>query len=250
MKYSDVVGWIVMGAIILFTPLSGLALDEQKEESTDPGHETNNKQAVSRSSMPVYKPPLRGAPASRIGGGTRGIGSDMPVLAALVPDHTGLTIGDQPSLYWYISEPTNHFVEFTLIDEQSIQPLAEKRIPAPVQAGVHCVRLADYGLHLSPGKKYRWFVALVPDPDRRSKDLIAGGTIELVAFPKTVRAKVSEAKRADTPHIYAEAGIWYDALSAISEMIDAAPNDPALRQKRASLLEQVGLGEVVDKESR
>jgi hypothetical protein len=248
MKYSYVVSWVVMGAIILFTPLSGLAVDEQKERSTDPGHETKNLQAVGRPSMPVYKPPLRGAPASRVGGGTRGIGSDMPVLAALVPDHTGLTTRDQPSLYWYISEPTDHFVEFTLIDEQSIQPLAEKRFPVPVQAGVHRIQLADYGLHLLPGKKYRWFVALVPDPDRRSKDIIAGGTIELVAFPVTMQAKVSEAKRADTPHIYAEAGIWYDALSAISEMIDAAPNDPALRRKRASLLEQVGLGEVVEKE--
>ncbi len=36
-------------------------------------------------------------------------------------------------------------------------------------------------------------------------------------------------------------GIWYDALEAISNAIDAHPEDASLREERASLLNQVGL---------
>ena len=42
--------------------------------------------------VPVYKPPLRGAPGGRVGGGTRGTPRDLFVLSALAPDHSGLTV--------------------------------------------------------------------------------------------------------------------------------------------------------------
>ena len=91
---------------------------------------------------------------------------------------------------------------------------------------------------------YQWFVTLVLDPNQRSKDIIAGGTIERIEFPAALRGKLAQAGKAKAPHIYAEAGLWYDALTAISELIDATPNDTVLRNQRAALLEQVGLPEI------
>jgi Flp pilus assembly protein TadD len=41
--------------------------------------------------------------------------------------------------------------------------------------------------------------------------------------------------------IYAEEGVWYDAIDALSRAIEKSPNDAALREQRAALLEQVGL---------
>ena len=41
--------------------------------------------------------------------------------------------------------------------------------------------------------------------------------------------------------LYAEAGLWYDALSSLSDLIEATPDNPGLRQQRAALLKQVGL---------
>ena len=41
--------------------------------------------------------------------------------------------------------------------------------------------------------------------------------------------------------VYAEAGLWYDAIMAISELIEADPTNAELRQQRAALLEQVAL---------
>lgn len=140
--------------------------------------------------------------------------------------------------------------ELTLIEAKAIGPLLETRINTPVQPGVQCVRLADYGVRLSPGLVYRWFVALVVDPDNRSKDILAGGSIERIELPGAVSARLARASREEAPQIYAEAGLWYDALGAFSELIEATPNDPMLRNQRASLLEQVGLSEVAEYERR
>ena len=43
------------------------------------------------------------------------------------------------------------------------------------------------------------------------------------------------------PIVYAEAGIWHDALAGLSDLIDAQPDNKALRETRADLLRQVGL---------
>jgi hypothetical protein len=215
---------VLVGGLLLAFPLATFAADAQPSTGA-----------------PVYKPPKRGAPGGRVGGGTRGIQRDVFVLSVLAPDHSGFTTSEQPSLYWFISSPTSLPVEVTVMDPQGVQPILETRISSPVSAGVHRVRLADHNIRLSPGAPYRWFVAVVPDADRRSKDILAGGAIECVDVPEEIKSKLAKAKKTELPSIYAEAGMWYDAVASISELIEAAPQDQGLRKERASLLAQVGL---------
>jgi Domain of Unknown Function (DUF928) len=220
MKYIKPLVWSCVAVLILSAPLSVLAAD---------------------ANGPVYNPPKRGAPGGRVGGGTRGIQREVFVLSVLAPDHSGFTINEQPTLYWFISKETSLPVELTVMDPQGVQPILETRLPAPITAGVHRIRLSEYNVHIEPGAAYRWFVAVVPDADRRSKDIMAGGAIERVAMPEGLKAKLAQASKPDLPSIYAEAGLWYDTVAAISELIDAAPQDQALRKQRTALLSQVGL---------
>jgi hypothetical protein len=201
--------------------------------------------------MPMYKPPLRGAPGNRVGGGTRGH-EGLPTLSVLAPDHTGFTIHEQPALYWYLSGETKAPVEVTLTVPRSPQPLFETRLSPPLQPGVQRVRLADYGVRLESGVSYQWSVALVPDPAQRSQDVTASGRIERTALSDELRAQLTQTSKARLPHLYAEAGLWYDAIAAISDLIDATPQDTTLRQQRAALLEQVDLPQVVtyDRQAR
>ena len=191
--------------------------------------------------FPVYSPPSRGAPGGRIGGGTRGGGQNVFVLSVLAPDHSAFTTTEQPSLYWYISKPTSLPVELTVMDPQGIKPILETQLPSPTKAGIQRVRLADYNVHLAPGAAYRWFVAVVPDADRRSKDILAGGAIERVDLQEDVKAKVAKASDKELPFVYAQAGLWYDALKSISDLIYAAPQNQDLHNQRTALLKQVGL---------
>src|SRR5215831_3777287 len=142
--------------------------------STLPGAAQETKQGTPPTTVtapaPVYKPPLLGAPAGRVGGGTRsGSARDIFVLSALVPEDSGLTISEQPSLYWYISTATALPVEVAISDPRATQPLVETQLPSPTKPGIQRIRLADLGVRLAPGVAYRWSVSVIPDANRRSR---------------------------------------------------------------------------------
>jgi hypothetical protein len=94
---------------------------------------------------------------------------------------------------------------------------------------------------LAPGVEYQWVVALITDPDNRSSDLIASGVIKRVEASADLKKNIAAANPESLPGIYAEGGIWYDALSCLSDRIDADPGNKTLQEARADLLRQAGL---------
>ena len=178
----------------------------------------------------TYRPPMRGAPAARIGGGSRGVGDATLELVVLAPDHTGLTTKEQPTLYWYVSKPVAAHLEVTVIND----------------AGIQSLDLAKAGTKLKPGVEYRWFVSVVADPSQRSNDVVASGTIQRITPDSGFQRRIAAADEASLAGIYADAGIWYDSIDTLSRMIEKSPNDSALREQRAALLEQVGLHSAAD----
>lgn len=250
MKYFSIIIWILIAGLFLIISSSVVTSDNLQGKPMHQGVATQNKEPATVVGMPVYKPPKRGTPKALAGGGSRGIENGLSPISALVPDHIGLTIYEQPSLYWYLSEPISGRIEFTLIDDQPIEPLLKTNLSTKIKPGVQLINLSDYGVRLSPDKQYQWFVALLPDLDHSSKDIIVGGLIERITTPEALPAKLDQVDKIETFRIYAAAGLWYDALSAISDLIDATPNDTFLRKQRASLLEQVGLGELAKLEKK
>ncbi len=66
--------------------------DEQSKRPQPVSESSPTARPQTEQPKPVYKPPKRGAPASRIGGASRGESDPQPTLAVLAPNHTGLTI--------------------------------------------------------------------------------------------------------------------------------------------------------------
>ena len=131
----------------------------------------------------AYKPPLRGAPLTRVGGGTRSFGNAAAVNV-LAPSDTGYTLQERPTIYWFASQPIDKPVELTVTSTESLQdaakPLLEITLQPPIAKGIHAFRLADHGVALKPGVEYQWFVAVVHNAAQRSNDVLAGGTIKRV----------------------------------------------------------------------
>lgn len=194
-----------------------------------------------------YKPPLRGAPATRVGGGTRSVGARSVTLSVLAPNETGFTTSNNPTVYWYVSEALNTPVELTLTTTEPLKdaatPALEITLQPPIAKGVHAVRLADHGVSLKPGVEYQWFVAVVANPAQRSSDIITGGAIKRIADADALQTRLKRAPQALWAAVYADSGIWYDAIDQLSQEISARPDDARLRRQRAALLEQVGLRE-------
>ena len=202
--------------------------------------QTQTQAQASDSASAIYRPPLRGAPARRVGGATRGSGDSDLVLNVLAPDQTGLTTQAQPTLYWYASRPTNTLIELTLISDTAEVPVLSKNLLV-TPGGVQAIDLVSYGVTLALDTEYEWFVSVVTNTNQRSKDMTSGGTVRRVAPDAAVAARVAAAGERAAPRIYAEAGLWYDAIGSLSRLIERSPADPELRALRASLLDQIGL---------
>lgn len=201
----------------------------------------NDKKLTASRHESLYRPPSRGAPGGRVGGGTRGPDADLPLLWALVPDHLGFSTEAQPRLMWYLSKATAYPVEFTLIDETGVTPIIETRLASPFEPGMHIIRLADYDVKLEKGKSYQWFVSVISDPERRSTDILVGGMIQVGDAPVSVGETVQTIPPVEAAKLWAQNGFWYDAMSVISTGIQANPSDAEMHALRASLLEEVDL---------
>lgn len=174
---------------------------------------------------PVYVPPRRGAPKTRVGGGTRSAGQTLH-LAVLAPEQTGLTRSASPTLYWWLSDDHPGPVEVVVMAENGVAPLVRFRAPAPVTAGIHAVDLSSAGLALQAGVTYRWSVAIIRDENARARDVVATATLEYV--PDQLVPLDAGA--------LAAAGFWYDVIALLN-----SDRDP---QWQAALLDQVDLAEV------
>jgi hypothetical protein len=128
-----------------------------------------------------------------------------------------------------------------LLQENKVKPLVQLKVERAGQAGIQRLRLSDHGVKLDSGVAYQWVVALVTDPDNRSTDLVASGVIKRVIPAADLKEKVSQVAPSSLAGLYAEAGIWYDALGALSDQIEAQPENKTLHETRAELLRQVGL---------
>lgn len=169
----------------------------------------------------VYKPPKIGAPAQRVGGGTRTIGTAVQPIQVLAPQHVALTAQAQPVLYWYLNEANTQSVEINLIQQNSEQTLLRKQLPAGLKAGLQIIRLSDDSVTLQAGENYQWSVALV-GANGLSRDALVKATLRY-ELSKTDLASVEQK---------AEAGYWYDALQALIEQ-----NSPLANE----LLTQIGV---------
>jgi hypothetical protein len=239
-----------IAAVAITLPLPSFWFPWQEQQSKLVSKVEGQSASPVRVPRPVYTPQKFGAPSGRVAGGTRGVDLDQPVLSVLVPDHTGLTIHAQPTLYWYVSQPINRPISVKITSDSMSSPLLDATIVPPIPAGILALPLAQYDTQLVTGVPYQWGLEQATDPAHPSPPLWSSGAIERVVPSPEFLAKLNQAVLSDLPALYAKEGLWYDALDSLSAFIKVAPDDFALRQHRASLLEQVGLHEAAAQDLR
>jgi hypothetical protein len=181
----------------------------------------------------VWRPKRRGSPDGRVAGGVRS-GQALAKPLALAPEHAW-TQSAEPSFFWHLdgAPPETARIVFTLTVADAIEPLVERELPLPTQAGIQRIRLADFGIRLEPEVDYAWSVSLLMGDDR-SADQVSEAMVRLVG-------RDALAGQPPSARVFAEEGLWYDALAALSDALDETPGDPELRAQRDSLLRQAGL---------
>lgn len=251
-KKGAIAGVLALGLTSVLHPPVRAQQETRKAEPQGAGDQapvyrppTSEQADVRTGSLPLYIPPSLGMPEGRVGAGTRGAGRQYSIQV-LAPDHVGLTTATQPTLYWYLANPTSTRIDVTIRNGDGVEPVLDRPLPGPFTAGVHAVHLTDYDVSLKPGKSYQWFVAVVPDPEKRSSDFVSGAWIRPDLPRETLQQRLQNASPEQAVFVYAQSSIWYDAIASVSAQIEATPQDGSLRAQRAALLDQVGLSEVAE----
>jgi hypothetical protein len=97
---------------------------------------------------------------------------------------------------------------------------------------------------LEVGKNYTWKFTVVCDPEDRSSDQLETGIVRRVELNAEILRKLENANPRQKTVIYAENGIWQDALGTLAAARRANPNEPVFQTDWESLLDSVTLGEI------
>ena len=117
MKTLKILRWVthsMLFCLVMVSPTWGFDGKPQPQRNTQKGYEKPTKVKASPKLVAsadkkkqkehpslVYKPPKTGVPSGREGGGTRGMGYDVPLLDVFAPGPDqviGMTVQEQPNL--------------------------------------------------------------------------------------------------------------------------------------------------------
>ena len=160
-------------------------------------------------------------------GTTRGCsGGDMPLTVLASQNYVGRTISQHPTFAWFVPrDSASKPMTFTIYERVSSGKEVEVR-KMSFQSLPGIMKLSPFSqneLGLQLGKKYIWQAAIHCDPDNPSSDLVGEANIEVVRVPAVVQSKLNRPVNSDEKaDIYAEAGLWYDALGEALKQVEAS----------------------------
>lgn len=163
-------------------------------------------------------------------------------LTAIILDkeQPELTTLSHPTILIYIPKTEAKTADFVVFDHQSNSPVYKTAINLPKEPGIIAITIPKDQPELQPGI-YRWTVSLVCDS---SKPPFVQGMIQRVQ-PNSELTEALQKTPAEQWSVYAQAGIWYDAIATLATLRQAQPNNPQLESDWKKLLQQVKLDALV-----
>lgn len=194
-----------------------------------------------------------GVPGRRQQAGTRGGCLTQKRLTALVPvESYGVTVSAYPQFLFYMPKMAEvappQQVEFVLRDNRDDNnQVYTTTFPTTGQSGIVSISLPQKaGLPpLQLDKIYQWKFSITCNPNSQDGNSIAvNGMIKRVKPNPILSSKLQQAKLQDKAKLYAQAGIWFDALTTLAAQRRSNPRDLAVAADWQQLLQSVGLGDL------
>lgn len=198
-----------------------------------------------------------GTPGRRQQGGVRGGCSiQKGRFTALVPAESyGVTVAAYPQFSFYLPEMSQNSppvqVEFVLRDDKDDnKEFYKATFQSSGKSGIVSLTLPqEAGLApLQVDRVYHWNLSIICNPNTDNADnanrLTVDGRIKRVELNAKLSSQLQQAKLADRAELYAQAGIWFDALTSLAELRRSHPKDLAVASEWAQLLQSVGLSNI------
>lgn len=213
---------------------------------------------------PPPPPPDRGATGTRGGAASRGCDASQQTVMALVPTYEqtvgsskqdtvavtkvwGLTDAERPNLLFFIPYGDSAIASMEFVLQKQInnknQTIYRTTLTPTASPGIINVSLPETLAPLEPEIMYRWFlkVRVKCNPQQPTQLDYVEGWIQRIRKNSTLTELLKQAKPQQRAAIYAEKGIWYDAIAILSQQRLTNPKDSVLMANWASLLNSIGL---------
>jgi hypothetical protein len=172
-----------------------------------------------------------------------------PLFAPLLTQaNYGETIAEYPTFYWFSANHNYTWVRFELFATQNLVPEMYPEYSATLrtrrlQSVSHFQLAAAAGFPpLQLNQEYLWKVTLICSPEGPDADFASGkeqsiqGWVKRVAPSPALKAKLAQVKGRNLYNLYAEEGLWYDALDELAQQYRAAPNNQEITADWQTLL--------------
>lgn len=229
---------IALGLIISLGTSIPIVLSQQQPSIAQ---QLKPKKKVPRPPAPSFS---RGVPGNRTA--SVSMGSCNLDLIALAPEFSskssqtteksvwGQTISQHPTFWFFVpaTSPSTQ-LEFSLQNERE-EDIYRTTVPTPPQAGTIGIKIPTSQQPLQPDRNYRWTLkARVPCGTSAPNRVHVDGWVTRVNLPG-----VSPQSNSD---IYAQKGLWYDAVTSLAQQRLQKPNDLQIEQDWSDLLESGNL---------
>lgn len=170
----------------------------------------------------------------------------------------GLTTTAHPTFHWYLPQhnyPLAHFAVYAPGEPAGEEtPIYQTVFKLSGQSGLAQLKLPPEVTlpPLAVGQDYRWELTLlcqasqnlledssgeIIDPSDPSAKLFVQGWIRRVIPDPNLAQQLTQASQLEQYNLYAEAGLWYDALSVLIHLRQTQPQNPALANQWRELFE-------------
>lgn len=154
-------------------------------------------------------------------------------LTPLAPlSHVGQTTSTHPTLAWFVPDQTSYPLEVRIFHNQ--QRLYRTEMQS--QPGIMYVSLPQNQSVLTPGQRYTWQVVLICDPNSPSLSVVAMAEMEVVQADLELQRQLAKVQKLqERVALYADRGLWFDALTEALK----APANSAIAANLLQSLAQV-----------
>ncbi len=193
-----------------------------------------------------FTPQSRSAPERTADGGTRGC---FQPITALDPEPAmPLTVSERPTFFWHVPAGAAPQLRFVLVDAaDETEVLYESYMETPSEDSIVSLTLpAASNKALEVGKTYHWYLVAVCDTSNRRDGIAIDGWVERVELSEPLAEALKTRGDRAKPALFAEAGIWHEALSHFVTQRQLHPQDADLAQQWQLFLESVNLEAYAD----
>lgn len=164
-----------------------------------------------------------------------------PLLRSPVTDPQ-LTVSPRPTFLVYVPQTSAKALELTL--ERDGKGIYQTTVNLSGTPGIVSISLPANAPELEMGKDYKWLVSMVCGSGA-PEDSFVDGLVRRIQ-PDSTLSQIDRAKPLEQVALYAQSGIWYNALANLAALRKAQPNDPEVTSAWENLLKDAGLGAIAN----